>query len=121
MVSLARISSHPPHAHLTSSRAATGVVSPKYHAAVVVAMFFMMLASQKLSAFINRHPSIKLLALAFLLLIGISLIAEGIEEPIAKGYIYFAMSFSIFVVALIIRFVKKKGLPAQLNEKINVD
>jgi predicted tellurium resistance membrane protein TerC len=76
-------------------------------AAVVIAMFFMMLASEKISDFVNQHPSVKLLALAFLLLIGISLIAAAIDEPIAKGYIYFSMAFSIFVVVLILRFTKK--------------
>ncbi len=77
--------------------------------AVVLAMAVMLLASDSLGAFIKKHPSIKLLALAFLLLIGVSLVAEGIEEPIPKGYIYFAMTFSIFVVFLILRFVKKKA------------
>lgn len=88
-------------------------------AAVVIAMIFMLVAARKLSTFVSKHPSVKLLALAFLLLIGVSLIAEGIEQPIAKGYIYFAMGFSIFVEALILRLVKKKGLPVQLKEKIN--
>jgi predicted tellurium resistance membrane protein TerC len=78
-------------------------------AAVIVSMLFMMLASGGLSNFVNKHPSVKLLALAFLLLIGISLIAEGIEEPIAKGYIYFAMSFSIFVEILVLRLAKKQS------------
>lgn len=83
-------------------------------AAVVIAMFFMMLASEKISGFVNQHPSVKLLALAFLLLIGISLIAAAIDEPIAKGYIYFSMAFSIFVVVLILRFSKKH---LQIREK----
>ncbi|MCW3111778.1 MAG: Integral rane protein TerC [Segetibacter sp.] len=92
--------------------------------AVAVAMVFMMLASGGLSDFVNSHPSVKLLALAFLLLIGVSLIAEGVEQPIAKGYIYFAMGFSIFVEALVLRLAKKKGFkPAsnavKLKEKIN--
>jgi predicted tellurium resistance membrane protein TerC len=77
--------------------------------AVVLAMAVMLLASDSLGNFIKKHPSIKLLALAFLLLVGVSLVAEGINEPIPKGYIYFAMTFSIFVVFLILRFVKKRG------------
>lgn len=91
-------------------------------AAVVVAMLFMMVASGGLSNFVNKHPSVKLLALAFLLLIGVSLIAEGVEEPIAKGYIYFAMGFSIFVEFLVLRLVKKQGYASssvQLKEKMN--
>ena len=76
-------------------------------AAVVSAMFLMLLALNGLSGYIEGHPSIKLLALAFLLLIGVSLIAEGIEQPIPKGYIYFALFFSVFVEMLILRLVKK--------------
>jgi predicted tellurium resistance membrane protein TerC len=85
-------------------------------AAVGVAMFFMMIASEKISGFVNQHSSVKLLALAFLLLIGTSLIAAAIDEPIAKGYIYFSMAFSIFVVALIVRFSKKN---LQIRKKTN--
>lgn len=89
-------------------------------AAVIIAMIFMMIASGGLSRFSNQHPSLKLLALAFLLLIGVSLIAEGVDQPIAKGYIYFAMGFSIFVEFLVLRLAKKKGYkPVQLKEKIN--
>jgi predicted tellurium resistance membrane protein TerC len=88
-------------------------------AAVVVSMLFMMVASSSLSNFVHKHPSVKLLALAFLLLIGISLIAEGIEQPIAKGYIYFAMGFSMFVVFLILRSGRKQSSqPIHLKEKI---
>ena len=92
--------------------------------AVAVAMIFMMLASGSLSDFVNNHPSVKLMALAFLLLIGVSLIAEGVEQPIAKGYIYFAMGFSIFVESLVLRLAKKKGYKptsnaVKLKEKIN--
>jgi predicted tellurium resistance membrane protein TerC len=88
-------------------------------AAVIVAMFFMLLASRGLSTFINEHPSVKLLALAFLLLIGVSLIAEGIDQPSAKGHIYFAMGFSIFVEALILKWSKKRATAAiQQKQKI---
>lgn len=88
-------------------------------AAVVISMIFMLVAARSLSTFVSQHPSVKLLALAFLLLIGVSLIAEGVDQPIPKGYIYFAMGFSIFVEVLILRMVKKKGTPVQLKEKIN--
>ena len=85
-------------------------------AAVVLSMIFMMIASKSVSDFVNKHPSIKMLALAFLLLIGISLIAESIEQPIAKGYMYFAMGFSIFVEVLVLRATKKRGSkPVQLK------
>ena len=89
-------------------------------AAVIISMIFMLLAAKSFGNFVNRHPSVKLLALAFLLLIGVSLIAEGVEQPIAKGYIYFAMGFSVFVVMLILRMGRKrKGEPVHLREKIN--
>lgn len=84
--------------------------------AVVLSMIFMMFASKGVSDFVNKHPSIKMLALAFLLLIGISLIAESIEQPIAKGYMYFAMGFSIFVEVLVLRATKKrKTKPVELK------
>ena len=78
-------------------------------AAVVVSMIFMVFSLNFISQFVNQHPSVKILALSFLLLIGISLIAESIEQPIAKGYIYSAMAFSIFVEFLVIRSAKNKG------------
>jgi predicted tellurium resistance membrane protein TerC len=80
-------------------------------AAVIVAMAFMLMASVKMSKIVGRHPSIKLVALAFLFLVGISLVAEGFNEPIPKGYIYFAMVFSIFIECLILRFMKNKVKP----------
>ena len=85
-------------------------------AAVVLSMIFMMFTSKAVSDFVNKHPSIKMLALAFLLLIGISLIAESIEEPIAKGYMYFAMGFSIFVEVLVLRATRKsRAKPVELK------
>jgi predicted tellurium resistance membrane protein TerC len=79
--------------------------------AVTIAMVFMLIASETLSRFVSSHPSIKLIALAFLLLVGISLVAEGVNEPIAKGYIYFAMAFSIFIECLLLRFMKNRAKP----------
>ena len=78
-------------------------------AAVVVSMIFMVFSLNFVSQFVNQHPSVKILALSFLLLIGISLVAESIEQPIAKGYIYSAMAFSIFVEFLVIRSAKNRG------------
>jgi predicted tellurium resistance membrane protein TerC len=66
-------------------------------AAIVVAMIVMMLVSRSIGAFISRHPTIKVLALAFLLLIGFALVAEGVHFEIPKGYLYFAMAFAVGV------------------------
>jgi predicted tellurium resistance membrane protein TerC len=66
-------------------------------AAVIIAMLLMLVASQPISTFIEKHPSLKMLALSFLLMIGVTLIAEGLELHFPKGYIYFAMGFSGFV------------------------
>lgn len=76
-------------------------------AAVVVAVGIMLFASGAVSNFVNHHPTVKMLALSFLLLIGISLIAEGFENGIPKGYIYFAMAFSVLVEMLNLRAGKK--------------
>lgn len=72
-------------------------------AAVVIAVGFMMIASGSISRFVDRHPTIKILALAFLILIGVTLIADGLGQHIAKGYIYFAMAFSVFVEMINLR------------------
>ncbi|TYA74924.1 TerC family protein [Seonamhaeicola marinus] len=71
--------------------------------AIIIAMIVMVFSINGISNFVNKHPSVKVLALSFLLLIAVSLIAESIDEPIAKGYIYFSMGFSMFVVSLVIR------------------
>jgi predicted tellurium resistance membrane protein TerC len=72
-------------------------------AAVVVAVVFMMAFSGTISDFVSRHPTIKMLALSFLLMIGVALIAEGLDQHIPKGYIYFAMAFSVGVELLNMR------------------
>jgi predicted tellurium resistance membrane protein TerC len=76
-------------------------------AAVVIAVFIMLVSSEVISKFVNTHPTIKMLALSFLLLIGVSLIAEGLDQHIPKGYIYFAMAFSVFVEVLNLGAEKK--------------
>ncbi|GAA4468845.1 TerC family protein [Nemorincola caseinilytica] len=81
-------------------------------AAVIIAVGIMLFAAGAVSRFVNQHPTVKMLALSFLLLIGISLIAEGFENGIPKGYIYFAMAFSVLVEMLNLRekkVNKKKG------------
>lgn len=80
--------------------------------AVVLAVGFMMVFSGAFSAFIDRHPTIKMLALSFLLLIGVALIGEGLDMEIPKGYIYFAMAFSVVVEMLNLR-VRRKNLPPE--------
>jgi predicted tellurium resistance membrane protein TerC len=84
-------------------------------AAVIIAVLIMMVAAEPISAFVNRHPTVKVLALSFLLLIGVSLIADGLGFHIPKGYIYFAMGFSIFVETINLR-VRKGGPPVKLHQ-----
>jgi len=76
-------------------------------AAIVVAIIVMMLVSRSIGAFISRHPTIKMLALAFLLLIGVSLVAESLHFEIPKGYLYFAMAFSVGVELINTRLRKR--------------
>jgi predicted tellurium resistance membrane protein TerC len=86
------------------------------YAAVIVTVSIMLFASEPISKFINRHPAFKMLALSFLLLIGLSLIAEGLDVHIPKGYIYFAMAFSLGVDVLQMRMKKPKTEPVHLRE-----
>ena len=87
--------------------------------AIMAAVGIMLLASKAIYTFVNAHPSVKMLALAFLLLIGTTLIAEGFGQKIPKGYIYASMAFSVFVEALNIRVRKKKHVePLHLREPI---
>lgn len=80
--------------------------------AVVIAVLVMMLFAGAVSSFVERHPTIKMLALSFLLLIGMMLVAEGMGRHIERGYIYFAMAFSLFVEILNIRTMRKKKVGA---------
>ena len=84
-------------------------------AAVVIAVGIMMFSAGSVSGFVERHPTVKVLALSFLLLIGFSLIADGFGVHIPKGYIYFAMGFSVFVEAINLRS-KNKAKPVKLHE-----
>jgi predicted tellurium resistance membrane protein TerC len=90
-------------------------------AAVIVSIIAMMLFAGKIGAFVQRHPTIKMLALSFLLMIGVSLIAEGLEFHIPKGYIYFAMAFSVLVEMLNIRLRKKSPPVALRNDFSDAD
>jgi predicted tellurium resistance membrane protein TerC len=85
-------------------------------AAVVLAVLVMLLAAEPISGFVEDHPTIKVLALSFLLLIGMSLVGEGLDQRIPKGYIYFAMGFSVFVEMVNIR-VRKTVEPVKLHRR----
>jgi predicted tellurium resistance membrane protein TerC len=77
--------------------------------AVIIAVVIMLVSAGAISNFVNRHPTVKMLALSFLLLIGVNLIAEGFHQHIPKGYIYFAMAFSVFVELLNLRLRTKSN------------
>jgi len=83
--------------------------------AIVIAVAVMMFAAGAIGRFVDDHPTIKMLALSFLVLIGVALIAEGIDVHIPKGYIYFAMAFSVVVEMLNLRI--RRGRPVQLKKK----
>ena len=83
--------------------------------AVILAVGVMMFSAGPISAFVNRHPTVKVLALSFLLLIGVSLVGEGLGMHIPKGYIYFAMGFSVVVEMINLR-VRRVTAPVQLHE-----
>ena len=84
-------------------------------AAIVVAIGFMMAFSGAISGFVSRHPTIKMLALSFLILIGVALIAEGLDQHIPKGYIYFAMAFSVGVELLNLRMRRRQAEVVELR------
>jgi predicted tellurium resistance membrane protein TerC len=84
-------------------------------AAVLISVGIMMLAAEPISAFVHKHPTIKVLALSFLLLIGLSLLLDGFGQHIPKGYIYFAMGFSVFVEMINLR-VRAKATPVHLRD-----
>ena len=81
-------------------------------AAVVIAILFMMWSATAVANFIHRHPTVKMLALAFLLLVGVALIADGLEVHIPRGYVYFAMAFSVLVEMLNLRAGRKRPTTA---------
>jgi predicted tellurium resistance membrane protein TerC len=91
-------------------------------AAVMIAVLVMMVFAGRISAFIERHPTMKMLALSFLLLIGVVLIADGFGQHVSKGYIYFAMAFSVFVETLNLRIRRQGEPPVQLHQSyVQVD
>jgi len=84
--------------------------------AVIIAVIVMMVSAKGISEFVEKHPTVKMLALSFLLLIGFSLVAEGLGQHIPKGYIYFAMAFSVFVEMLNLK-MKSKAKPVELRNR----
>lgn len=111
---------------LDSVITAVGMISTTYGprgiyimvAAVVISIIAMMLFAGQIGAFVQRHPTIKMLALSFLLLIGVMLVAEAFHQTIPKGYIYFAMAFSVIVELLNIR-LRKKTQPVSLHNRFS--
>ncbi len=86
--------------------------------AIMLAIFTMMFAAKAIGEFVDTHPTIKMLALSFLILVGVALLGEGFELHIPKGYIYFAMAFSIIVEMLNMKVRKVQTMPVKLHKKI---
>ena len=105
---------------LDSVITAVGMVKqiPVMIAAVMIAVVLMMVFARSIGEFVEKHPTVKMLALSFLLLIGVALIADGFHQHIPRGYIYFAMGFSVFVEMLNLRMKGGKGPPVRLNQPI---
>src|SRR3954471_1568999 len=103
---------------LDSVITAVGMVDqvPVMVAAIVLAVLVMMFAARPIGEFVDRHPTIKMLALSFLILVGFALIAEGFNVHVPKGYIYFAMAFSVGVEMLNLRVRARRGAPVQLHK-----
>ena len=109
---------------LDSVITAVGMISDQYGpngiwimiTAVVISIIAMMAFAGPIGEFVHRHPTIKMLALSFLLLIGVMLVAEGFHQKIPKGYIYFAMAFSVLVEVLNMRLRKKSTTPVDLKD-----
>lgn len=91
------------------------------YVAIVVTVGIMLFAAEPVSGFVNKHPAFKMLALSFLLLIGFALLVEGFDIEIPKGYIYFAMAFSLFVDILQMRMQKQKTKPVQIREHYSAE
>jgi len=86
--------------------------------AIILAVGVMLLAAESIGDFVDAHPTIKILALSFLILVGVTLIVEGFDVHVPKGYIYFAMAFSVVVEMLNIRMRKKPAVPVRLYKQV---
>ena len=91
------------------------------YTAVIVTVIIMLIAAAPISNFINRHPAFKILALSFLLLIGFTLLIEGFDVHVPKGYVYFAMAFALLVDVIQMKVAGKKSHPVKLNEHYTED
>ena len=106
---------------LDSVITAVGMAShvPVMVLAIMLAVGVMMFAAKAIGDFVDTHPTIKMLALSFLILVGVALIAEGFDLHISKGYIYFAMAFSLCVEMLNIRLRKQSDQPVKLHKSVD--
>ncbi|MGH8685042.1 MAG: TerC family protein [Nitrosospira sp.] len=87
--------------------------------AIILAVLVMLMAAKAIGEFVDNHPTIKILALAFLILVGVTLIIEGFDVHVPKGYIYFAMAFSVSVEFLNLRMRRKREETVKLHKRIN--
>jgi len=87
--------------------------------AIILAVGVMLIAAKPIGDFVDTHPTIKILALSFLILVGVTLIVEGFDVHVPKGYIYFAMAFSVVVEMLNIRMRKKQAEPIKLHKQVH--
>src|SRR5690606_9615850 len=89
--------------------------------AIVLAVIVMLFAAKPIGDFVDSHPTVKVLALSFLILVGVTLIAEGLDFHVPKGYIYFAMAFSVAVEMINIRMRKRAERPVRLNKSMRAE
>jgi len=87
--------------------------------AIILAVLVMLMAAKAIGDFVDEHPTIKVLALSFLILVGVTLMVEGFDVHVPKGYIYFSMAFSVTVEMLNIRLRKKRMAPVKLYKSIS--
>lgn len=108
---------------LDSVITAVGLVNqlPIMITAIIIAIIVMMISAKSIGDFVESHPTIKMLALSFLILIGFSLVGEGLDLHIPKGYIYFAMAFSVGIEMLNIRMLSKRTKPVKLHKTLSTE
>jgi predicted tellurium resistance membrane protein TerC len=87
--------------------------------AIIIAVGIMMFAAKPIGEFVDGHPTVKMLALSFLIMVGVTLMIEGFDVHVPKGYIYFAMAFSVTVEMLNLRLREKQSRPLKLHKKMD--